>query len=202
MNRTWKGAITGAVAMLLLLIAIALIVILTGGYNVAATDRHNPIVGWALDTTMHNSVQGQASDLQTPEEITPAMIEAGAGEYKAMCVHCHGGVGEARAEWAMGMRPHPPALATEATEWSQSEVFWIVKHGIKMTGMPAFGPTHDDQTVWNIAAFVNQLPQMSEEEYAAFPVGHGGGDHSHGTADEASGEADHTHADETAPHQH
>lgn len=190
MSTTTKGIIIGAAGTLLLLVLIALIVILTGGYNVAATDRHNPIVGWALTTTMRNSVQGAADDIAAPAQFTPAMIEAGAGEYKAMCAHCHGGIGESRAEWAETIRPIPPALAHAAARWSPEEVFWLVKHGVKMSGMPAFGPTHDDATVWNIAAFVKAMPEMSEEQYASYSVGHG-----------AEGESGHTHAAGTPAHE-
>lgn len=161
-----KGLGLGIVATLLLLVSIALIVILTGAYNVAADDRHLPTTEWALATSMTNSVQSRAEDLQAPE-FTPAMVETGAGDYKAMCAHCHGGVGEGRAEWSAGMLPHPPALATAAKMWSDEEVFWLVKHGVKASGMPAFGGTHDDRAIWNIAAFVKSMPEMTEEEYAA-----------------------------------
>lgn len=96
--------------MLVLAASVALLVVLTGGYNVAATDRHNPVVAWALDTTFHNSVRGRADGLTAPR-FTPAMVQAGAGESKAMCQHCHGGVGADRAGRAQGTRPTPPALA-------------------------------------------------------------------------------------------
>lgn len=161
-----KGLGFGIIGTLLLLGAIALTVVLTGAYNVAADDRHNPITEWALDTSMTNSVQGRASDLAAPQ-FTATMIEAGAGDYKAMCAHCHGGVGEARAEWSAGMLPHPPALANAAEKWTAEEVFWLVKHGVKASGMPAFGGTHQDPALWNIAAFVKQMPEMSEEQYAS-----------------------------------
>ena len=175
---SWRSALLGALAALVLLLLIALLVVLTGAYNVAATDRHETVVGWALDTTMENSVQSRAENLDEPVNFTPAMIAAGAGEYKAMCEHCHGGVGARAAEWSMGMVPNPPALARVADQWELGEVFWIVRHGIKMTGMPAFGDTHDPETMWNIAAFVKALPQMSAEQYAAFEAAgghHGGG---------------------------
>lgn len=187
---SWRSALLGALAMLVLLLLIALLVVLTGAYNVAATDRHETVVAWALDTTMENSVQSRAENLDEAVSFTPAMIAAGAGEYKAMCEHCHGGVGVQAAEWSMGMVPNPPALARVADQWEPGEVFWIVRHGIKMTGMPAFGDTHGAETIRNIAAFVKALPQMSAEQYAAFEAagGHhgggggaqgGGGGHSH-----------------------
>lgn len=186
----WRGLLAGAVGMLLLLLAAALVAIVAGAYNVAATERHTSIAERALDAAFRNSVQRRARGITAPE-LTRAMIDAGAPEYKAMCAHCHGGAGEARAQWAEGMRPEPPALAEAADEWRAAEVFWLVKHGAKMTGMPAFGPTHDDATVWNIAAFVKALPDMPNEQYAAYPSEHGGG--------EAS-EDGHTHAEGTPPH--
>ncbi|WP_206436043.1 c-type cytochrome [Altericroceibacterium xinjiangense] len=176
---SWKSALLGALAAVVLLLLVALIVVVTGAYNVAATDRHAPLVGWALDTTMQNSVESRAADLPAPVAFTPEMIAAGAGEYKAMCEHCHGGVGAGRAGWAKLMRPHPPALAEAASEWEPAEVFWIVNHGIKMSGMPAFGATHDEQTIWNIAGFVKMLPEMSAAEYAAYGSGSGNASHGH-----------------------
>lgn len=180
MSARVKGAIVGAGAMLLLLVVIALIIILTGGYNVAANDRHNPIIGWALTTTMENSVQARAGGVQDVPRFTADMIHAGAGDYKAMCSHCHGGVGESRAKWAQTMRPMPPPLAHAAAEWKPEEVFWIVKHGVKMSGMPSFGPTHDDQAIWNITAFVKELPRLTQEQYASSGAeDHRSGGHSH-----------------------
>ncbi|WP_228244129.1 cytochrome c [Porphyrobacter sp. GA68] len=111
------------------------------------------------------------------------MVAAGASNYKVMCQHCHAGVGASRAGWAKGMVPHPPALAHAAQEGSAEEVFWLVKHGIKASGMPAFGPTHDEEATWNIATFVKAMPQMSAERYAALgerqPGGEQHGGHSH-----------------------
>lgn len=173
MSRAFKAAIVGALGMLLLLLLLGLLVVLTGGYNVAATERHTTVGAWALETNFTNSVQGSASDIVAPE-LTQNMVEAGAPEYKAMCSHCHGGVGSERAGWAEGMRPMPPALAHVAEEWSPAEIYWLVTHGAKMTGMPAFGPTHDEEAIWNITAFVKATPDMSEAQYAAYSAGHSG----------------------------
>ena len=174
----WTSFLAGFVAAIVLALVIALGVIFSGAYDVAATDRHNPVVAWAFDTTYENSVSRQASAIAAPE-MTPAMVEAGAREYKAMCAHCHGGIGESRAGWAGGIRPKPPALASAAKHLSASEVFWLVKHGVKMSGMPAFGPTHDDQAIWNIAAFVKAMPGMSAQRYAAYGAEGQDGGHGH-----------------------
>jgi mono/diheme cytochrome c family protein len=177
------GLAAGAAALLLLLAAVGLVVVYTGAYNVAATEEHTSFVRWAFATTFRSSVQQRAADLIPPEGITPSMLETGASDYKAMCEHCHGGPGAERSEWASGMRPRPPYLAEAAPHWELREVFWLVRHGARMTGMPAFGPTHDERTLWGIAAFVKELPAMTPEAYAALTgpeAGHAGdGGHTH-----------------------
>lgn len=161
------GLGAGVAGSLVLLAAFGLLLVYTGGYNVAATEKHASFVRWGLDKTFENSVRRLAGGVIAPEDIAPATIETGASHYKAMCQHCHGGPGVERSEWASGMRPRPPHLAESAADWELTEVFWLAKHGVKMTGMPAFGPTHDDRTLWGIAAFVKELPAMTPERYAA-----------------------------------
>lgn len=179
---TGPGLAAGAVGILVLLAVIGLAVVYTGRFNVAATEEHGSFTQWAFDTTFRNSVRRNAAQLAAPETFTPAMIEAGAGEYKAMCEHCHAGPGLEADGWASGMRPQAARLTETAADWELEEVFWLVKHGVRMTGMPAFGPTHDDPTLWNIAAFVEQLPTMTPERYEALEPSDG--EHSHD---------DHTH---------
>lgn len=167
----------GIVVTGLTLFLVVLIVVYTGAYNIASTEDHMSITRWAFETTMHNSVEARADDIEVPLSIGD--VAAGAAQYKAMCEHCHAGPGVDRAEWARGMLPQPPQLIEHAEEWEPNQVFWLVKHGVKMTGMPAFGPTHDDQALWDIAAFVKQLPGMTAEEYATFDSRHSHG-HSSG----------------------
>lgn len=162
-----------AVATLLFAALVLLILIYAGAYNVSAAVGHTGFSRWALETMMQNSVKARA-DARAPEQFSQAMITAGSREYKAMCQQCHGGPGVTREKWAKGIVPRPPDLTQAATEWKPGEIHWIVKNGIKMTAMPSFGATHDDRTIWNITAFVKQLPRMTAEEYAAFPSGHGG----------------------------
>jgi mono/diheme cytochrome c family protein len=168
----WLGATAGALGVLAVVGAAGLIVVYTGAYNVAATEEHAAFTRWAFDTTMQKSVERRASDLPVPQ-ATPEMIAAGAAAYRETCQYCHAGPGVERADWAGGLRPRPPHLTEAATEWSPQEIFWLVKHGVKMSGMPAFGPTRDDATLWNIAAFVKELPAMTAERYAELGGGQG-----------------------------
>ncbi|MEH6388436.1 MAG: cytochrome c [Pseudomonas profundi] len=168
------GAVIGLGLIILVALMVGLGVAYTGAYNVAATQDHQPIVRWALETTMRNSVADRADDIEAPP-LTDVMVAAGAKRYKAMCQHCHGGPGVEKSEWAKGMLPQPPHLPEVASEWKANEVYWLAKHGVRMSGMPAFGPTHSDDQLWEIAAFVKRLPGMTQDTYASFEnsPGHG-----------------------------
>jgi mono/diheme cytochrome c family protein len=169
------GITAGVLGVLAVLGIAGLITAYTGLYNVAATEEHASFTRWAFDTTFHNSVERQADGIVAPASFPPDRLAQGATAYKSMCQHCHAGPGVERDKWASGMRPRPPHLAEAAAGWSPQEVFWIVKHGVKMSGMPAFGPSHDDRAIWNIAAFVKGLPAMTPEEYKAIGGSEGGG---------------------------
>ncbi|HMU11302.1 MAG TPA: cytochrome c, partial [Ferruginibacter sp.] len=88
------------------------------------------------------------------------------GHYSAACQPCHGAPGKNRAPW-MVIYPESPDLTDKVIvgNWSDAELYWIIKHGIKNTGMMALGPTHPDEAVWGVTAFVKKLPEMTPEEY-------------------------------------
>lgn len=151
---------------LVLLIAFGLGVILTGGYDVGATAEHWGVTSWALNTLQHNSVSARAGDVEGSPPTDEESLRHGLEHFNAMCVQCHGAPGVDRGETGQGMNPLPPDLAEEAEEWSDAELFWITKHGIRLAGMPAFGPTHSDGELWMIVAFLRELDGMRAEEYA------------------------------------
>jgi mono/diheme cytochrome c family protein len=193
-KRLGTSFVLGIAATLGAAVLIGLIVVYTGAYNVAATEGHTAAGRWALDTTMHNSVEARADRFAgtAPEALS---IEAGAKEYASMCQHCHAGPGVSRAEWAKGMMPQPPHLTEHASEWEPEEIRWILEHGIKMSGMPAFGPTHEDEVLWDITAFVKTLPGMTPERYQALTAGAG---HGHGGGHEGG----HEGGESGGAHQH
>ena len=156
-----------------------LIVILTGSYDIAASSAHTGLSRWVLERTMENSVRGRASGLEPPARFSATDVAAGASHYRDVCQNCHGGPGVRRRAWAEGLNPTPPNLAEQAAEWRPGELFWIIKHGIRMTGMPAIGAGHSDRDIWNIVAFVERLPEMSAEEYRAAGVETAAPQHDH-----------------------
>lgn len=167
------GFSLGAVATVLLALAIWLGIAYSGAYNVAASEPHADAVRWTLDTTMQRSVARRAEAVRLPEELPPDAVARGASEYAEYCAHCHGAPGQEPAEWSRGMRPEPPHLAEAATEWSAREIHWIVANGIRMSGMPAFA-SHEAGEIAAITAFVQRLPGLSAGDYAAMTDGRAG----------------------------
>jgi mono/diheme cytochrome c family protein len=157
--------LAGAMTAILIALAGAIAYSYSGIYNVAATEPHTPWGAWFLDNTMHHSVRVRASDIDAPSQLTTAQAQAGANHFRTTCAPCHGAPGT-HGEAGGDMRPEPPALRVAAEEWSSSEIFWIVKNGIKMTAMPFFSSSHSDAEIWEIVAFLETLPQMSPERYA------------------------------------
>lgn len=156
-----------------------------GQYNVAATEPHVELVGRFLDRVRTNSVRRNAVGIAVPPLDDPAQLETGVSHFHQMCVSCHGAPGTEPSGMAEGLYPKPPDLAVSVRELSQAETFWIIKNGIKMSGMPAYGPTHDDWGLWGIVAFLRRLPDLSAQEYQEMVratglstdhlSGHGGG---------------------------
>lgn len=154
----------------------------TGLYNVAATEPHAGFTQWALQTVMENSVRQRAQDIAVPQELLTARasVEGGFRNYREMCAMCHGAPGVDPSEVGKGLTPEPPDLAESTREWSAAELYWIVHHGIKMTGMPAFGPSHEDEELWALVAFVKELPSLTPEAYQAMERAAGGVPYRHG----------------------
>jgi mono/diheme cytochrome c family protein len=155
----------GLAAIVLLLVLGTVVLVASGSYNVAATAPHTRVTEWLLNTVQERSVAVRADDVPSPPPLDAEMVRHGFEEYRAMCATCHGAPGVERGEIGKGINPEPPDLAEEAAEWSDRELFWITKHGIKLAGMPAFGATHSDEALWGIVAFLRRLQRMSSEEY-------------------------------------
>lgn len=172
------------IVFIVLLIVASLFFIYSGVYNVAATQPHTEFTEWILDTALTKSVSSHAEGITAPPLSDDSIVQTGFIHYKEMCVTCHGAPGVSPSEIGKGLNPEPPDLVEEVEEgeWSPAELFWITKHGIKFTGMPAFGPTHSDEEIWGIVAFLRRLPDLSPEEYQAMEEAGEGNhqDHSHG----------------------
>lgn len=167
-------AFTAALMAVLLLAAAASVYF--GAYNVAADAPHTSPVRALLDNVRNRSIAVRARAIVPPADLaSPERLRAGAGLYGEMCASCHLGPGVGRSELSQGLYPPAPDLA-RGSRLSPAEQFWIIKHGIKLTAMPAWGKTHSDPLIWNMVAFVRRLPGMSPAEYqrlvASAPASH------------------------------
>ena len=156
--------------ILALLIALGAVFIYSGLYNVAATSRHAQPVERIFRILMMRSVVSHARGVRPPvnfNSLDPVLAENIAGHYEEMCRTCHGAPGKKPDSWHL----YPPAPdlsdALRVMRWSDAEVFWIIKNGLKDTGMSAFGPSHDDDDLWALTAFVRQLQTVTPERYRA-----------------------------------
>src|SRR6476660_5099049 len=150
---------------LLVLIGAAAVGIYAGLYNIAADIPHTQPVYWLFETVRDRSVAARARDIVVPNDLNdPNRISRGTGQYADMCSGCHLAPGMKRTEISRGLYPRAPELRRK-TDLTPAEQFWIVKHGVKMTGMPAWGVTHDDNLLWDVVAFVRKLPGLTPEQY-------------------------------------
>jgi mono/diheme cytochrome c family protein len=156
-GRRW-GLVTGS---LVVLVAVAAVAIYAGLYNIPADVPHTQPVYWLLDTIRQRSVIARARDIAVPHDLDDASrISKGASEYAEMCSGCHLAPGMKRTEISQGLYPGAPELR-HGSDLTPGEQFWIIKHGVKMTGMPAWGITHDDELLWDVVAFVRKLPEIT-----------------------------------------
>ncbi|TAK53388.1 MAG: cytochrome c [Gammaproteobacteria bacterium] len=154
-----------ALSLAVLVCAGAGVFVFSGLYNVAADQPHWTVTTRVLASIRERSIAVRAAQLSVPNLADPALIALGAGHYPTMCSGCHLAPGMADSEIRRGLNPQPPSL-TEPNDRSPAQKFWVIKHGIRMSGMPAWGPTHDDQNIWGLVAFVRQLPALDAAGYA------------------------------------
>ncbi len=161
-------ALIGALAII---VVIGAAVFFFGGfYSVAATEQDPGPVAWVLVHVRQASIDHHASDSPPGSLDDPATVRAGAHAFATRgCVSCHGGPGADWAKFSEGMNPGPPDLKEVVGGLTPSQLFWVVKNGIRMTGMPSFGSIGvPDQEIWTIVAFLKKLPTVSPEDFKAW----------------------------------
>lgn len=137
-----------------------------GIYNVAATEQHTRPVYWLLNTAMKRAAVVRSEELELPPLDDPARIARGLRLYREHCVSCHGAPGVAPDAFALGMLPLPANLSLTAREWDPPSIYWTVRYGIKMTGMPAWEFRLNENEIWDVVAYVKHMPSVSPADYA------------------------------------
>lgn len=177
----------GALILWIIIFVIAgAIFIYSGVYNIGADAPHWPVTRQLIGALRDHSIAQRDGNVTVPNLDDPALIAEGAGHYAQMCVGCHMAPGMSDSELRTGLNPKPPNLARIGIE-NPAEAFWFIKHGVKMSGMPAWGLTHDDHKIWSLVAFARKLPGLSAEQFRQMAAsagneempGMGMGDHDH-----------------------
>jgi mono/diheme cytochrome c family protein len=140
-------------------------VLRAGWYNIGATSPHLPIVYKLLEQGMRYSVRHHAREVAVPPLGGQAQVLRGAAVYRDNCAQCHGGPGFAQSLHGLSMQPLPGPLADASKHWKPRELYWITRHGIKMSGMPAWEFHLNEDEMWAVVAFLNRLPALSAADY-------------------------------------
>lgn len=156
------------------LLALLLVTVLTsmgyaysGLYDVAASTPERPLARWMLTTVRDHSIDRQSAGIVAPRLDDPKLVDEGFEHYHEMCTGCHLAPGMTASEIREGLNPQPPVLAEVVPHRSPARLFWVIKNGVKMTGMPAWGTSHSDQMIWAMVAFLERMPTMTPAEYKA-----------------------------------
>ena len=188
------------VVFLIVIAAFGGIFIYAGVYSIGADAPHSRVVYGLLQELRERAIARGSRRIVVPSDLNnPKRIAAGAGLYQEMCTGCHLGPGLERSELSQGLYPAAPELA-RGDDLSPAEQFWTIKHGVKLTAMPAWGKTHSDELIWDMVAFIRQLPKMSPEQYKAV-VASAPEDHEEMMKDMQSGATD-AHGTSSAAHSH
>jgi mono/diheme cytochrome c family protein len=153
-----------AAATLLALAIGAAVFVGSGVYNIGADDHHTRIVLTIIEQLRNRSIAVHSHGIEVPNLDDPKNIAAGAQHYAALCIGCHLAPGVRKSAIRAGLYPHPPDLAEEDADDAQ-RAFWIIKHGVKMSAMPAWGKSLDDASIWDVVAFLQRMPRMTPETY-------------------------------------
>jgi mono/diheme cytochrome c family protein len=148
----------------------AAVFVTSGAYNIGADDHHVKPVFALIEELRERSIEVRSRSLAVPGLEDAARIKAGAAYYAAHCPVCHLAPGMDISDVRRGMYPHPPNLSQEGVS-DPRQVFWIVKHGIKMSAMPSWGKTLDDEDIWDVVAFLRKVPAMTAETYQQLSSG-------------------------------
>jgi mono/diheme cytochrome c family protein len=164
--RTWKriagitlAASTAAAALL------GGAIVYLGWYDVSATSQHTAAVYQLLEISLRRSVKLRTAGMEVPALDSAERVASGFRHFRMHCVQCHGAPGIAPQPFALGLTPAPASLVATAREWPAAEVYWVIRHGIKMSGMPAWQYRLDDGEIWDVVAFMKVLPSLSPADY-------------------------------------
>lgn len=165
MSVATRSFLLGCIATLVVLALAGLAFVQSGRYAIGADRPHLPLTLSVINALRDHATETAAKSVVVPRLDDPAMVAEGARLYAGLCTGCHMAPGKPGSDLRAGLYPQPPNLVEDGID-NPGEAFWIIKHGIKMTAMPAWGKTRTDAQIWDLVAFLDKLPKMTPAQYA------------------------------------
>lgn len=153
-------------------LALAFMIAYSGIFNIAASAGHPALLEWFLQLAKERSVKFNSRLIDPPALELADLVPLGAAHFQGTCAICHGTPVQSVNPVFGHMLPHPPDLQLQAPHWTRAQLFWIARHGIQFTGMPAWSGEHRDDEVWAVVAFLEALPSMTDSDYRRYASGH------------------------------
>lgn len=166
-HKAWLVA-TGAGALVVIGGIVAVVILLSGAYSTAATKQHFWITYRILEIGLHYSVAASARDIVVPDLDRVANLDVGHACYRQHCLQCHGAPGVAPEALGRGQLPSPSSLSQSARDWTEAHLYFVVKKGIRMSGMPAWQYRMSDAALWSTVAYLKTMPFQSRTAYERF----------------------------------
>lgn len=163
MKNRWTIPLT-VLGTVVIALVVTLFVLASGSLNVGADIKPGLIERMLAPWSKDRSVERHMPKMKDPYMGDPSAIAEGMDHYRENCLICHGAPGAPITEISQGLNPPAPSLGREESDTPDGELFWVTKHGIRYTSMPAFGLTHSDEEIWKIVAFLRHLPELTAEE--------------------------------------
>ncbi len=168
-----KSFWTGVLATLVLAAVGAYLFIALGLMPANADGKPPAIEKWAARKSLHVTLNREMPKGEPPIPADEENLLAGVRLYKANCLMCHGASDGEASNVAAGLYQKPPQFGFhDVTDDPEGRTFWVIKHGLRMTGMPAYSPSLQDTEVWQIALFLkhmDKLPKKVDKAWRAIP---------------------------------
>jgi len=163
-----RKILLGAILTLASLLMSALVVTRLGLMPVSADGTHSRLEARIMPAVLHASIARHASGETNPIPLNQDNLKAGIDTYKAMCARCHSTPNGEPSVYGQSFYPPAPKLPEGMAQYTDSQLFWVIKHGIRNTGMPAWGSMLSDEEIWQIVSLLKNsqdLPPSVEAQW-------------------------------------
>jgi thiosulfate dehydrogenase len=159
----WKGIVLGVALTLAVALIGAFFLVRSGLIPANADAKPGRLETWIASTSLDATLDREAPKGANPVALTEQNLLDGVDLFAQNCAVCHGSAKGAASlsPIAKGLYPKAPQLATDGVEDDpEGESFWKIKHGIRLTGMPAFGESLSDRQIWTLALFLKHMDKL------------------------------------------